>query len=146
MYPTALLDEMARVKERCEWCDKSWEREDNSPRHACPRCGQVEWDQEPIYGNYVGAWNEYEIMTEATDPNLILWLDLRGTMARGMTARVPLGHRLKEVYRHGKGDLSSKDGRGLIIAFHSPSGSGAQWGIALKRPWPEPKNPFLHQG
>jgi hypothetical protein len=133
------------VKERCVWCDEGWERPDETPRHPCPRCGRTEWDMEPNYTNLsIAEWGEYEILAETSDFHRVFWLDLRGVMMTGLSARVPLSHRLKNTYRKQMDDLRSKDARGLIITFSKPRGPQGQWEIALKRPWSPPPNPFLH--
>lgn len=107
---------IVKRKERCLRCDASWERDSTENRHPCVRCGEPQWDTEISLDSYIGARNEYEIVRESVDQNLVITLELQAVHFSHAPI-APLSHRLKNKYRHAKADLSVKDGRGLIIVF-----------------------------
>lgn len=144
LYPVNLRTRgLVSVKETCLWCDKSWERANEVPKHPCLRCGRSDWDTEPVYANFVGAWNEYEILGETSDAYRVLWLDLR-LVGASDSPRVPLSHRLKDTYRKQRNDLGSSNGRGLIIEFQPIHGNEGVWEISLKLPRAGPRDSALH--
>jgi hypothetical protein len=128
------------VNERCLRCGRGWTRGADQERHPCPECGEPLWDTEFPLDNLVGVGLEYGVYEEAVGPHLILTLGLRWTQNRNNNTRVPLSHRLKETYRHAKGDLAVKDGRELVVSFEKLNG---RWVLHVKRdPHALSRNPF----
>lgn len=117
----------------CVWCNRGGLDPNVTPVVQCPQCEHTDWNQEPNYHLWLGAWNDYEILGESVGGDLIMWLELK-LVGGTATARPPLTHRLKEVYRHARSDLGVKDGRGLIIQFRPVRGDSNPWEIHLKRP------------
>lgn len=104
------------IVEHCLRCGKSWSREPQHQRHACPGCGDSHWDSEPTLDN-LGKGTEYAIVRERSGRGLILTLELQWTQNEKNNANAVLSHRLKARYRHMKGDLGVKDGRECVIVF-----------------------------
>ena len=122
------------IKERCVRCGTGWTRDDSEARHPCPACGSPQWDIEQQLDN-VGRGTEYEIYDERVDQNQVITLFVRWPRNTANNAVVPLSHRLSASYRHQKGNLAAKDGRGLLITFDKEdvgTGSGT-WIISSLR-------------
>lgn len=108
------------ANERCLRCGQGWTRATSEQRHPCPACGEPQWGSEADLPT-IGRFTEYEVVAERSDNHKIITLELAGILNRDNIAVAVLSHRLKEDYRHQKGDLSVKDGRELVITFDKPS-------------------------
>ncbi len=134
---------MSQINERCLKCDRSWNRDSDSPAHACPGCGARDWNQEYHLNQHLGARNDYYIVEERVGEGHLMTLMLQGSWNPDASATAPLCHRLKEDYRRRKNDLGVKDGRELVITFdRAPNGPNAgRWILAdIRRRPPPPPN------
>jgi len=117
------MSKIVNTKERCLRCDATRERRPTEERRPCPKCGETQWGTEVPLDSQIGSRNEYEIIRETIDQNLITTPEPQGVHFSHAPI-APLSHRLKNTYRHAKADLAVKDGRGLIIvleqSFHGP--------------------------
>jgi hypothetical protein len=99
------------------------------------------WDREADFVN-VAQEMDYEVSDEQVDHNLMMTLRVRWTLNRANNGVASLSHRLKETYRHQKGDLHVQDGRDLLVTFYKlPSSDNPdRWELKVRRkPRPSPE-------
>jgi len=65
------MSKIVNTKERCLRCDATRERRPTEERRPCPKCGETQWGTEVPLDSYIGSRNEYEIIRETIDQNLI---------------------------------------------------------------------------
>lgn len=116
--------------EHCQKCGKTWSQEPGHPRQSCPGCGDGQWKLENSLDN-LGRLTEYRIVRERSGRGLVITLELAWVQNETNNAVAALPHRLKSKYRHMKGDLGIKDGRGCVVTFDKlPDG---RWDITELR-------------
>jgi hypothetical protein len=126
------------MKLKCLRCGVGWKGDPAKQAPTCPGCGSPEWSKEYDLENYVGARNEYFVVGERVGEGHLMTLEVSGTWNRAANAAVPLCHRLKEDYRHRKGDLAAHEGRELVVSFdRRPGDSAGRWEITVRRRTPQ---------